>query len=77
MFPIYFKDNICVKCGASNSLRILDANDNIILDKDKKDIRSSVCQSCNTEYLLEWENGTFYPIDKSNNIIKFIQNFNN
>lgn len=75
MYPIYFKDSTCVKCGGM--INKLDINNNIISSNSDEDIRTARCSKCGSEYILKWDNeNENYPIDKSN-IEKFKKTFNN
>ena len=76
MYPIYFTDNICVKCGRINTIKTLDVGGNPISNKSNKDIRQAVCNLCGAEYILNWNGDSFYPIDKRY-VDNFVENFNN
>ena len=76
MYPIYFKDNTCVKCGTKNIVA-LDTNNNIVVDESYKDIRKAICINCKAKYIFKWDSEEeHYPVDRLN-IERFKEKFNN
>ena len=76
MYAIYFRNNICVKCGKENSIKTIDSNNTPISAESGGVIKRAICNVCSANYILQWNNSVFYPVDK-NNINKFVDNFNN
>ena len=74
MYPIYFKDMTCVKCGGK--IDKLDVYNNPIYDESNKDIRTVKCNRCGAEYILHWDSeNDSYPTDRGD-IELFKKDFN-
>ena len=53
LYPIYFTDNTCIKCGASGTLRYLDIRGKLTKDPIYP-IASMVCTKCHEQFYISW-----------------------
>ena len=68
-YPIYFTNNTCLKCGATGTLRFLDARGQLTRDPIYP-VTSMVCTKCKGQFYIDWlKEGNNYTrpicVDKS------------
>lgn len=53
LYPIYFTDNTCIRCGKKGYLRYLDNKGHIVKDAIYP-ISAMVCTNCGEKYYINW-----------------------
>lgn len=53
MYPIFFYDRTCIKCGSANAIEYIDSRGNVTKDPIYP-IVAATCKKCGATYYLQW-----------------------
>lgn len=53
LYPIYFTDNTCIRCGKKGCLRYLDNRGHVVKDAIYP-VSKIVCKNCGETYYINW-----------------------